>query len=964
MNDKLQIIRQQPYQQLERALKVVTKQPGLANGCALIQRPLELLQALGASAYDALDNDIKAIECMQLTIQMAASDTYEIRNALSDSLEDHYYEQPTRPPCEQGLLDLGGLVVVALAAGRVGHRLQRSNDYIDVIEATTVASLPAQAFARALNAGLDYKGLAALLSGLSHKEPQYTRLRALAPTLLNPCDAALFRCIQSLLKYVKKQIPTVGTGQKKKPREWDGAISEVIASIQPENEDKLLVTLKDDWFDNTNTSDVQPKFDRVVFVSPSQETSTSIEQDIPDSEDHLSFSISIPTEARAGWIGLQSEDMRKKLIQHRNKLVTSLDIQNTDHACLRDKGIPIKHLRTTSPIPTAPQFNAAAAWGVRILDIELAQNDNGGVQIIVTLSKPDRTRRVHLHLIDAQQNVFDPDLDLDDKRSTASGEIPAEYISPYSGKVELFVRDDEHPDDVKKIEYDTISHAPPPEDAFSDGDIITPETLGMVILRPAFVRESDDPVDQPMMAHNSPRIDRVIKQQAIEAFNTTKAVLGNRLDIHEFTLPWIADSEQTITSEVPNMDGPASTKLAEHLDRLATLTVGCEDHVFVSLIPKTDAHSTFLKVIRSEAARALVICTPDRLTEATKIAAKTTASVHKRTTTNRLRITGHLRNGKVTLTEPARVETRAVGTGGDYLTGIVAVGYRADGSKVLSQRLRTVNASRNGHFMSLLPVNHEITSIQLLYKPDLFAVELKAVPEIVEAILTNVTGNTTRYNLEGLVKRRITPTRHGSLPSLYQPPGEPYIEITELNTNKISWRYGHTRGIRPRVEIELRFGDIWRRVYSALEGSTSAEVEFTRLAPGLQIDGLRVVASDGWNTMIEEKDAAELEASFGYDLKGAAAIIRHAGELQYWFDTDRDTDDTVTWSFADENGEPEQEIRKLPAGSIFDINAEHIGKDIVAKSGETTSKPIKVIKKSIAYRKNTLLRLHRTNSLR
>ena len=85
--DSLCVVRNQPFIQLKTVLDhCVLNDANLAPARSLLLRPLELLGDLADNAVDALSNSLHAMDRTRFTIQMAAADTFDIRNALDQVL--------------------------------------------------------------------------------------------------------------------------------------------------------------------------------------------------------------------------------------------------------------------------------------------------------------------------------------------------------------------------------------------------------------------------------------------------------------------------------------------------------------------------------------------------------------------------------------------------------------------------------------------------------------------------------------------------------------------------------------------------------------------------------------------------------------------------------------------------------------------------------------------------------------
>lgn len=970
MVEKLRIIRQQPFQRLRMALdRAVQNKSDLAEGCELLLGPCDLLEQLASAAQLALNNDICAIKRMKCTILLAASDTFEIRNSLSDALE-RQGDTPllARLPSEQGLIDFGALVVVALAAGRVGHRLGRAADYVEIVEAVAAASLPAQSFAHALDAGLDTKGLIALLTGLCRRDVRNLRLRLLAQAFVTEADSALFQCMRELLKVVRAQVTKVPTkatlanrGDKTKPTlEWDGATSEPIDKVVPTDTNILRIYLRDDDGD-----ELLHQVEGVAFASPLHKpgvpnVATISEHGTSELKPPV-IDINIPDQARAGWIGLQTEALRERMLEHREHLVTFWrDPGEPIRSYLLDARVPTQFLSAPRSMPAAPMYRSAATWGARIVDVSFEQEGpleaKRDTHVTVTLS--DQAKRV---VVDIERpgssQPISVGLELDNL--TATGTIDAKFVDiPLKGRVRVYAHHDDNPDHELAFPDDSPA-AVAPEDADdglgpSGGDAtpikspddvsIERESIGVVIVRPGFLTKPRPAADINLSGASSAvaardltvehclyikQVEYEVARQHLEVAKQ-KPPLDSKYVVEEKLLPWLDDAEVTFDGEVIDVEGPTAIALLQRLESMAALTVGGENLVWVAFLPDAEADDDDtgllpFRISRSVAARALVLCpgSPDTLAQAIRMAADPADDdPATRPIIDRLRVMGTIGGGKLELTEPVRREERAAGAGAPYLTDFVAFGFRSDGSPGMRERLRTTSPTGSGAFAAMLPVENIIQSVQLKRQPVLFSVQLPAA---------RATFKIVNLNVAGAVQPQSGRPRGGPFPSLHRPPGQPFVKIvrfeqSDAQITRIEWRRGHTRGVRLRIELELGNGDIWRRVCTAPEDGNYAELDLSRLGPGLQLDSLRVVASDGWKMAT---DVRNLEES----AKGI--VIRSAGGRRYWIDSARPIAEPVTWSILveskskPEDGPPVNWRR--PAGAVLELDRRLLGRKLTAK---------------------------------
>jgi hypothetical protein len=311
-----------------------------------------------------------------------------------------------------------------------------------------------------------------------------------------------------------------------------------------------------------------------------------------------------------------------------------------------------------------------------------------------------------------------------------------------------------------------------------------------------------------------------------------------------------------------------------------------------------------------------------------------------------LLIRGQVQGRRLRIDQPPRRLERNCGEaaraardpiGERWLTEMVAIARRADGTTLRSARLYTSSPTRSGPFTLRLPLDDDCETVQFRHQAELFAVQLTAQPAAVRALLSPVGDQAVGVSLRG--SRLIDPGAPSSvapwrpLPYLRRPPGQPSVQLTHLGDGILAWRYDHSRGSLPRVEVEVGNGSIWRRGLLADDGADRGALDLTRLGPGLQARAVRLVASDGWNSAEDTLDAERLRSELGFVFNPRELLIRRYGAHHYWIDCDLLDDELVVWRLGPGPCEAAIELGEHRVDSVIEVGPEHSGRRLVVQDG-------------------------------
>lgn len=215
----------------------VAAEPSLAGARTLLLTPLAMLQALARDAVGALGDDVLAAERLRLLLALASTQMPPLtafRSVLGDpntstgsgaAAPNPLLDVPA-VPCDDAVVHNGALVVVALAAGRVGKGTGLADPLLNNVLVTALAAGPAEALARAVASGMEPAQVRALLAGLANGENgQDRRLSAVIATFLaDACERARWACLETIFAQVRIDIARTT---------WDAAGTGGIVSVDP-----------------------------------------------------------------------------------------------------------------------------------------------------------------------------------------------------------------------------------------------------------------------------------------------------------------------------------------------------------------------------------------------------------------------------------------------------------------------------------------------------------------------------------------------------------------------------------------------------------------------------------------------------------------------------------------------------------------------------------------------------------
>lgn len=868
------VIRTNVSKRLDDALaRAVAVDPGLASARALLLHPLRLLDALGRDAGHVLQDDVFAIERTRLLLSQAALSVRELFAAItgssriselldSDASEDAAEnnlagpnavgrdpqdlepadQRPRSRLCHDGLIDLSALVIVGLAATRVGRRLARQNiatGFAMTVEALAIAALPAESLAQALDDGLDDEQLVAVLGAV--RGSSSAELVALAPLFLDRVEQARFAAIKYLFVHIRADAD----------EQWDSTFDRELQAVERRADGQLRVWLDAGSNDSTNALldalEGERASSKFVFVTDQGEVIERPASSI--SKAHNFADVQLPARALSGWLGIASKDSKATARADRTRIRKKW-IALDNHPPLRAHSVDVKLIAVPKagralPPPRSP----AACWGVEIVALELLQGqsttlaEHTSTSLIVRLARSIERGRIEYELgVSPTQST-----DVSGDRATIT--LDPEWISAGAElRVRLFVGDSQVPDHEHST---TIS-------------IAAVATVRRVVVASFTFLDNSG-------------ITRVSSERAA-ALMLAAARTDPRLQCT--ALPWMADGDLLTRADPTDRTQAAGEALLGQLAALAGRTIGLEGAAFVALIPGDGKYSLWQP---ADAAQAVGVATPAAFSELLRSIELGTPGTSRR----RLRIVGELTSNRISIDQPIRTCERPVGPGAPHPSPYVAVLYDGKSIELGRHRIHTHGVSGFGSFVALLELPEATTRV-----------ELRVDDEKVE-VAAALASRSTR-NLGALLGRSIGLPSTGVIKPaaaarlvIERPQGTAAIKLRKFEQAKLEWRYFHTHGVPAVIDIEVGRAGMWSRLERLTSKTDSFTLELDERPIGPAPTHVRIVASDGWNTVMSEPlELGELG-------DGKALLIRSAGVNRYYVEGSVTTS-TLRWTSGDD----------------------------------------------------------------
>lgn len=899
----------------ERLDAAVTADPALAPARALVKAPVALLAALGQDIEAALGDDRLALERVRVLLSTSAVHAPPLSSMRALLAGPGTGPRPAgamaprdqlRDGIGKGVVHTGGLVLAGLAASRAGAEVGLSDAFVDHVLALAIAVTPAEALSRAVASGLTDSQLRAVLAALLPTESGDRRLSMVVVSFVaDPLERARWRALDSLFGLLRETQPSTV---------WEGATSEGIVAVEPRQAcPGATIEIRVRLEPHATTAlpphtagllaDLAQGDAQVAFASVAGPTIGAPAKAVDQSEGVVR--VVVPGGARAGWVGVTSARLVTESNDSRAKLRAFWRAQNAEHPALRqtpvptdaiallpaipaprrhvaarfDGGIPVIELLAIEPPIVDSGLTASLRWRVlgaesitihpalgKVADSGVAQLDllpgQGTLTARLTAVNPcgetsaTAGARVRVRLADLQVRLSGSDQPPHEgapatvtARLTAvpkgvsarlstglgeqamsldgdvvSAELPAAQVTTHlAGRVRVFV-DRETPDD---------------ERGFGPLRVNAPVRRRVVLIRPAVL---------------SPTFGRVSASEAADALTRAGRELGVEFDA--VAAPWIEEAGFVVDGVPGGSNTPATRRLIERLNLLSATTSGLEDAVWVALVPGADQRVAVVRA--ADAAAGLAVSSTSMLAGVLRDAPAPVES-----STERLCLFGTIDPAGAVRVKDVRRRRQAVGGGAPIETGLSVFGVDAEGRDLSAVPMRLQSDVLPAPFVAMLPMAHEIVRVEvrLVYASSLIDI--------------------ARFHPDPAGAHRWLAR------SVSQVVGEPALSNVRVSDGTLQWRYAHGRGVRPHLTIELRRGGGWWPIQRAGACASSVGLGLDRLAPATEDDAVRLVASDGWHTVMSR-------ALRPGPVRPRAVMARYAGRRRFWVDLG-DEDGAPSW---------------------------------------------------------------------
>lgn len=355
----------------------VAEDPSLAAARGLLLTPLTLLEALARDAPGALGDDVLAAERLRLLLALAATQMPPL-TAFRDVLGSDARTGTTLSaaslsvpaiPCDDAVLHNGALVVVALAAGRVGKGTGLAEPLVNNVLVSAIAAGPAEAVSRAIASGMGVAQVRALLAGLASAENgQDRRLSAVIATFLaDACERARWACLETLFAQVRSDVAR---------NVWDAAGSGGIVDVDPRTACPgrrvdirvepvapppepgpillLAIGTPEAALDGAYFLPLlRSRAASVVFASQGRRSVARL----PDSVDPRTgtVTVTVPAGAHVGWVGFADPALLARTNHDRTALRAQWAERNASEPALRGAPVPVAAIPLLGSPPTPPR---------------------------------------------------------------------------------------------------------------------------------------------------------------------------------------------------------------------------------------------------------------------------------------------------------------------------------------------------------------------------------------------------------------------------------------------------------------------------------------------------------------------------------------------------------------------------------------------------------------------------------
>ena len=942
---------------VSRLDSAVRAEPTLALPRGRLLAPLWLLAAMGRDADRALGDDQVAVERLRL---LAASGNGHggMLALLSAVAPDDAgpaaaaLALASTTPVPPGLIHPGGLVIVALAAGRAGRQVGVGGSLVENVLGVAVAASPAEAVSRALDSGLSQEGLLAVLGGLVPHEAADSRVAGtLAAFLADPYERRRWSCLQALFAEVQRNVADTN---------WEAAppVTLTLTAAAPAcagSELRLIVgpPLSDVEGSSTDPGALLTMLAQhqatVVFASASEGPLTA--EIIATDPGARSVTVKVPDAARAGWVGITVGTLRTGTNRDRATLRRRWLELNTKVTCLSGSPVPAETIVDLPAPPKPPKAGGARFEGGRpsVVDFsahpdlveagdpfELRWQVEGAAGVVIRPG-PGSVESLGSAMLTAS----------DERRTlafTLSATSPcgsAESQVPVRVRVRIHtlqITQGGRSEPVVRGQPLTLKLGYAPADAVVVGRLIIgdrtlsleggngsmsgeiPPDAAVTGLRGRVTLS--DPDGPPEDERGFGPLD-LVKPQARRIVLVRPAIFGDELRrvtagearvaivaaeraagavVQPCEPVWIEDEDLIFEGDAGEPDAPATLAILERLGALAARHPGLESALWVALVPSRGDRGA-AAAGPADAASMVAVCTLDQLGA---VLAAPAPSVLPATT--RLRVIGTLEHDGSFQGEPSLVEERSAGPGSKVDTGLEASVLDGRGNVQSQTPVRMIRSGLPARLVALVPVGPDSIAVELVSEGDSAttirrALRLRALEREAEELLP----------VEPVVAR------------FRRPQGTPGIEHVKWDGATLRWEIAEARRPRCSLWIEIRRQGVWFRAFGLSECQTAIKLPLHRLGPGQPGDRVRIVAADGWHQVARPSGGLPLP-----EIPTVRVVARIAGGGRFWADVETGTNES----------EPElfwKAGRTVGHGTMFRVPTDFDGEVVLtARIGDLT----------------------------
>ncbi|MCU7935194.1 MAG: hypothetical protein KZQ99_09985 [Candidatus Thiodiazotropha sp. (ex Dulcina madagascariensis)] len=921
--------------------------------------PILFLTRLANEAGGVLANDPNSIERMRYLLVPVATEEAYIRDAVSELLpsrsdyDDEAFERlKSKIDLNDTFIHYGELVVLALAAGRVGMQpfnlTNSTKTFIDVIKFYALATLPVQALLRALYTGLDINNFILSIGRQSKTQPNYMLLKSLARTFWDSRELASAIAIDELMQEVENYFKTRDfTG-------WDGGKGIAIKNIALKVSNASHRIHIDSDFDPAQHGDSLKAFFVWERVIDGDKSGYATQPEALTGTDYKLTGNTLKIndyDHPSGWLGLQTEadlemsqKFRARMNEHWKKI-------NAKHPVLTAWPVPLEKLpgnTEDSRIIPIIKREKSNKWGPGIIEKNIIFPDQSEMA-----DGSDALAKLEIKFVSATK----PRFKLESHRETGSVEIPIEtvsmdepyatfafaldplteadrnlYLSLYAGKrnaaYDIEPIDLSHwlADVTEGDAEDETLDATSPTGSVDTVEVSVTDTPSIdtpiVVVRPGLLHTT---------AGDSAPADNAAKVMQVSSDTATAVIdaLGRHanLSFNPVRLPFMADEEVTFLSEEDTLSDNAAQAVLDRLAAMAERTSGMPGAIWVSLV---ESSPSFYKVGLSTNSNGLIAATPDRLNQAYDQLRLLAPSANNATPEDAVNLGITALNGALSTDKFIHREQRILQNNMATIPSQwVAIGYSKNRQLLFERRINFPSETFSGDITLSLPDLADLDKIELRYMPQLFAIEVTSItqPKLAEAsvrLLSNASA------LKGSAFRPVTPTPKIRLITLQKIAGEVDVKA-EYNptTHHISWSKGHSAGLDTQVRIHIRNSAV-SRVFTQPTGNTNRlnlDNMLFKHSEATDIQAFELSVSDGWNSKSDRLETSDHQLA----LDSRALLPRTAGDSLFWADIDDapGSDARVNWyvndkqQFAD-SVPADTAVRLSGAGQTASVRVEYV----------------------------------------